>query len=384
MKCPKCGYERQPRDNQYVPATECPGCGIVYAKSDVMPDYSSRNASGSSLKKTSPVDEESLRKARERVEKRLRKQLETRVYDEKHAQTLQRARMLTSQAMAKRKAERDSEMSAVEALKTALDDAPPPDPPKGADSEPVPDLAAIAMQGDQTKASPDRQLDQVPDEGETAAAAVSAETQPHPFDDPPAPEENLSSTAEIADHAHMEPGDEEKQIDQPAPEDAFQAEAEAEAETAENEAPQGAYTLNSEPGEEPAASLAPPFRQADGYPAQSLKVGGGPARLFSLAAWIILLAGAVGTVLSWTTLGNVQADLGSAPAAQAHLMPFGLLLGFAYLATGVLGFAFFWVSSLINRQLRDIRQLLLNLPLPLPQGGHENAPWVDRDDELRE
>jgi hypothetical protein len=35
-----------------------------------------------------------------------------------------------------------------------------------------------------------------------------------------------------------------------------------------------------------------------------------------------------------------------------------LLLGFAYLATGALGFAFFWVSSVINRHLKDIRQLL--------------------------
>jgi hypothetical protein len=37
----------------------------------------------------------------------------------------------------------------------------------------------------------------------------------------------------------------------------------------------------------------------------------------------------------------------------------GLLLGFAYLATGVLGFAFFWVSSMIGRQLKDIRRLLI-------------------------
>ncbi len=30
MKCPKCGYERQPGDSHS--AIECPKCGIVYAK----------------------------------------------------------------------------------------------------------------------------------------------------------------------------------------------------------------------------------------------------------------------------------------------------------------------------------------------------------------
>ena len=118
MKCPKCGYERQLRDNQYVPVTECPACGIVYAKSEAISDFSPRKPSGPSSKKPSPVDEESLRKARERVEMRLRKQLEARVYDEKHAQTLERARLLTSQAVAMRRADRKSEMNAAETLKT--------------------------------------------------------------------------------------------------------------------------------------------------------------------------------------------------------------------------------------------------------------------------
>lgn len=30
--CPKCGYERQPKDDSFVPAGECPNCGIVYDK----------------------------------------------------------------------------------------------------------------------------------------------------------------------------------------------------------------------------------------------------------------------------------------------------------------------------------------------------------------
>lgn len=32
VSCPKCGYVRQPEDEDFVPATECPKCGIVYEK----------------------------------------------------------------------------------------------------------------------------------------------------------------------------------------------------------------------------------------------------------------------------------------------------------------------------------------------------------------
>ncbi len=30
--CPKCGYERQPKDDDFIPKNECPRCGIVYEK----------------------------------------------------------------------------------------------------------------------------------------------------------------------------------------------------------------------------------------------------------------------------------------------------------------------------------------------------------------
>ena len=30
-KCPKCGYERQAKDNGYASPFECPQCGVVYA-----------------------------------------------------------------------------------------------------------------------------------------------------------------------------------------------------------------------------------------------------------------------------------------------------------------------------------------------------------------
>ena len=94
--------------------------------------------------------------------------------------------------------------------------------------------------------------------------------------------------------------------------------------------------------------------------------GKGLARLFTVVAWMILGAGVTGAVLSWATITDVQAALrGTLPGSFASL-PLGLLLGFAYLATGVLGFAFFWVSSLISTQLKDIRSLLMTLPAPRP------------------
>jgi hypothetical protein len=76
-------------------------------------------------------------------------------------------------------------------------------------------------------------------------------------------------------------------------------------------------------------------------------------------AWMILVAGIVGAVLSWTTMNDVQAGPDNTIAMANSNLPIALLLGFAYLATGVLGFAFFWVSSMINTQLKEIRRLLL-------------------------
>jgi hypothetical protein len=86
--------------------------------------------------------------------------------------------------------------------------------------------------------------------------------------------------------------------------------------------------------------------------------GAGLPRLLPVVAWLILAAGVIGAVLSWTTISEVEAGARIPMADGLNGLPLGLLLGFAYLATGVLGFAFFWVSSLISTQLRDIQHLL--------------------------
>lgn len=43
--CPKCGYERQPKDDEYkiIPETECPKCGIIYDKWTVLADEKTTN-----------------------------------------------------------------------------------------------------------------------------------------------------------------------------------------------------------------------------------------------------------------------------------------------------------------------------------------------------
>lgn len=97
-------------------------------------------------------------------------------------------------------------------------------------------------------------------------------------------------------------------------------------------------------------------------PAPSSNARRKPIRLMPIAAWVILSAGIIGAVLSWTTISNVRADALQLNAAEFQALPMGLLLGFAYLATGVMGFAFFWVFSLIGNQLKEIRRLLLLHP----------------------
>jgi hypothetical protein len=256
MKCPKCGYYRQTRDNAFVPATECPACGVVYSKHDEESlEPASMGVVSPPLLKPSPVDAVSLKKARDRVEKRLRKQLEKKLKDERHEKTLELARRITEQEVRKR----------LELYKRTDDAAEKGEPsiPKDAD----------------------------------ILADVHTET-------------TILAAEELASDPPIE----------------------AQVESAE------------QPG---------PKRHL------SRKL----MRLHPSIAWMILIAGVVGAILSWTTIGDVEAGVTlSVPESQGS-MPLGLLLGFVYLTTGALGFAFFWVSSLISRQLTDIRRLLLLKPM---------------------
>jgi predicted Zn finger-like uncharacterized protein len=34
--CPNCGYERQPRDDELAPQSECPKCGVIYEKAEAL------------------------------------------------------------------------------------------------------------------------------------------------------------------------------------------------------------------------------------------------------------------------------------------------------------------------------------------------------------
>ena len=95
-------------------------------------------------------------------------------------------------------------------------------------------------------------------------------------------------------------------------------------------------------------------------------------RLMSIMAWLILGTGIAGAVLSWTTISSVQADTLNTPPTGIGALPLGLLLGFAYLATGVLGFAFFWVSTSIGSQLKEIRRLLVLQPIQIGNKSSKN------------
>jgi hypothetical protein len=89
-----------------------------------------------------------------------------------------------------------------------------------------------------------------------------------------------------------------------------------------------------------------------------LQPGSSLMRLLPGAAWLVLIVGLTGAVLSWITLNDVHADVEAAITTSNGPVPIALLLGFAYLATGILGFAFFWVSATIGGQLKQIQQEL--------------------------
>lgn len=350
MKCPKCGYHRQKRDNAFTPATECPACGIVYSKHETS-QPADPMIIGSAIRphlKPSPVDAISLKKARDRVEKRLRKQLQIKVKDQRHEETLKLARRFARQEVRRRLKTRQhgnpSEAGAPEDLSSTV----PPDPVESAPvAGPAPPDTALPSTESTT---PDTELNPAADVMDTA---TDLPENPHEEPTEAVPAEPDSSSDVLMETIILE----SKAI----------------------VGPQGDIEPSAEEDlEEGEAALSP--ETVEGWPdlaalvasqASTRQPGGRLMRLMPSIAWLILCAGVIGAFLSWTTISNVEAGVNIAVPNSLNGLPIGLLLGFAYLATGVLGFAFFWVSSLISRQLRDIRRLLLFQPAP--DRGYDDA-----------
>ena len=317
MKCPKCGYHRQERDNAFTPATECPACGIVYAKHEK--DKTTPfipGATALSHLKPSPVDAVSLRKAKERVEKRLRKQLEIKVKDQRHEKTLELARRFATKEVLRRqetwgkKQGQPTDRSAAEEQHPAVAAPTPEDPSQG---------------------EPENECD------------VQTETI-------------ILESADIVSRDHSEPASSHSNLDDE-----------------EIRAPQAPILFESKHVD--TAALVPDQEPA-GFSGQGL------LRFLPSIAWLILCCGVVGAFLSWTTISSVEAGVNIPVPSEISTLPLGLLLGFAYLATGVLGFAFFWVSSRISRQLRDIRRLLLLHPAPVEKDDPSPVASLDSSDDI--
>lgn len=347
MKCPKCGYERQPGDHIFVPGTECPACGVVYSKygSDVQEaqEVSGESPSGT-IKKPSPVHEDSLKQARERVEKRLRAKSAAHLPDEHRKQIMERAKLFVSEGVRKRQAEWQQRNTV-----NAAD--------HGDDGDIVEktEQTDTLMVSEQTQGVQPAALDD--------DAAFQPEAENGQQSDPqslPQPEKNAPAEDNATLQARESAGsDQAPMVDteqKQMPPDTQMPPLDGERNGQETEAFHVAT-------EETVESMDQSPTVAPAVMADELSRQGRPdglIRLLPTVAWIVLAAGLVGAVLSWTTLGSVYAgpSVSPAPPGGSHI-PVALLLGFAYLAIGVLGFAFFWVSSMINGQLKEIRQLLM-------------------------
>lgn len=347
MKCPKCGYLRQSRDDAFAPPTECPACGIVYAKYGPGGSDAAENPQGLALpaKKQSAVDESTLRKTRERVERRLRKKTgATGVHDDERERMLKQARILAAEGVRKRQQEwqqrqapEDSAASPEEAL-TLQEPANP---------------QAINMLADQLLTP-----ETAPAEPQAHTAMAETPTQPLPeLEDTITEEPLLVSAAEPTPAAAA--AEIETAFQAPIEEEPAMAESNVIAIGATAVYPQ--ERLMEDRMESPSddrMGIQPEPLAADDQPFPKAKTTG-LMRFFQAVAWLILIAGLGGAVLSWITLTDVQAGTQAAGPMNAGNLPMALLLAFAYLAIGVLGFAFFWVTSLIGGQLAEIRTILL-------------------------
>ncbi|MBI5064088.1 MAG: hypothetical protein HZB87_11675 [Desulfatitalea sp.] len=363
MKCPKCAYLRQTRDDAFAPPTECPACGIVYAKYEPGGTEAAENPQSSPppVKKPSAVDESTLRKARERVERRLRKKTGAgAAEDDQRERTLKRARILAAEGVRKRQQEwqhkQTTETTEAAFSQTSLNEEVDSALQETGGPSAISDLA-------------DR-LVFVPVAGGTEQQTSSF------VEDTLRPTAKLPSSSEPELELEIDDTISEAPlvVDTPAPQQATTApEPEPPSQMPNEEEPAleeskviaiGPRSIHSN---ESLAEDSAESDLVDDQPAMQIEADrpypkakiGGLMRFFQAVAWLILVAGVGGAVLSWITLTDVQAGTQALGPMNANNLSMALLLGFAYLAIGVLGFAFFWVTSLIGGQLAEIRVILL-------------------------
>lgn len=358
MICPKCGYERQTRDDAFVPPTECPSCGIVYVKheKDIEPTLTVHGTGTRPKLRPSPVDPDSLKKARDRVEKRLRDRLETAEKDDRHTQTLELAKKITDTEIRKRQVKPTKPVENEEIKETFEDpEANPDNNDTQGEALLLEDMFGVQIHSYQQEPAQDNK--KTTPEKDTSDQQITGNTD---LETPSDGESKLVDT----------PDETETSIDEPSTaEDDFQVQTILLA----SEDQDKVETIKDGLSDIETATVAAPVKE--GLDSTPLNVPAEPSpkdfapglmRLFPFVAWLILLAGVIGAILSWTTISDVEAGVNIPVPESSNAIPLGLLLGFAYLATGALGFAFFWVSSHINRQLKDIQQILLSSKRSIP------------------
>lgn len=343
MKCPKCNYIRQVRDDAYVPPTECPSCGIVYAKHESVatPISSSANRTAATPSlRPSPVDPGTLKKARDRVEKRLRSRLAAQPRDERHEKTLEIAKKLTTEELGKRHKHQTQPQEAVERP----------------DAEEAKDVTRELEDVNHTQA-------QQMDPGETQIPSVD-KTVEQPSVEAESESLKTDETHEtvVETSTSTETGNEQEDNQAQTVRTSTSGQSDDRSFTDEEDSRHQSMEMGTEEDE---ADLPPAHMVSAASKKGGLNFSDGLMRLLPVVAWLMLFAGLTGAMLSWTTIGDVQAGVRIPDPHGEGNLPLGLLLGFAYLATGALGFAFFWVASLISRQLKDIRQLLLVHPISM-------------------
>jgi Zn-finger nucleic acid-binding protein len=384
MQCPRCGYHRQKSDDNFVAVNECPSCGIVYNKHKGEPSFpiSDESEQTGVLLKPSPVDAESLKKARERVEKRLNERLASQMKDTRHDKTLELARQFASEGVRKRQAQwqqlEAEEQNRAEEIN--LVDAPSePAPEKAAnDNDPETEQSSVLADAPDNLESVEAEDHDLPQEMDGHKQLTEPTLTRQSDQVAVAPMREGSSVARAMVKQSGEPGTNNTiESQNGATFDTasvlykeFDSSTAASWDVPPKEATpdstdETTMAMNTVLSEQPQSSNEQSL-PGMGHTRKRWRwiPGGGLSQLLPIAAWLILIAGLSGAILSWTTMTDAEAGMQTHQLAGSNPLPLGLLLGFAYLVTGVLGFAFFWVSSLINRQLKDIRRLLLLQPIP--------------------